>query len=137
VKGFSLLELLIVMTVIGIVLAIAVPRARSGLDRAVVRSAAGDVRATLGLARTLALAGHAVIVVEVDSAHGMLRIRRGSEVLLRRGVKQAHAVELRTTRDSLIYDPYGMGLGASNLSVLVRRGVVVETVFVSRLGRIR
>lgn len=136
-KGFTLLELLVVMTVSGIVLAIAVPRARAGLDRAVVRSAATDVRATLGLARTLALAGHAVIAVDIDSARGMLRIRRGSDVLLRRGVEQAHGVELRATRDSLSYDPYGLGRGASNLSVLVRRGLAAETVFVSRLGRIR
>ena len=136
-KGFTLLELLVVMTVTGIVLAIAVPRARAGLDRAVVRSAATDVRATLGLARTLALAGHAVILVDVDSVRGMLRIRRGSAVLLRRGVGQAHGVELRATRESLSYDPYGLGRGAANLSVLIRKGVATETVFVSRLGRIR
>jgi prepilin-type N-terminal cleavage/methylation domain-containing protein len=137
VKGFSLLELLIVMTVTGIVLAIAVPRARAGLDRAAVRSAGWDVRATVGMARTLALAGHAVVVVDVDSAAGMLRIVRGADVLLRRGVGQAHGVELRATRDSLAYDPYGMGRGASNLSIVIRKGAAVETVFVSRLGRIR
>lgn len=136
-KGFTFLEILIVMTVTGIVLAIAVPRARAGLDRVVVRSAAADVRATLGMARTLALAGHAVVVVDVDSVAGMLRILRGADVLLRRGVGQAHGVELRGTRDSLAYDPYGMGRGASNLSIVIRRGAAAETVFVSRLGRIR
>jgi hypothetical protein len=46
-------------------------------------------------------------------------------------------VELRATRDSLAYDPYGMGRGASNLSIVIRKGAAVETVFVSRLGRIR
>jgi prepilin-type N-terminal cleavage/methylation domain-containing protein len=136
-KGFTLLELLIVMIVTGVVLAIAVPRARQGLDRAVVRSAATDVRATLGVARTLALAGHAVIVVDIDSARGMLRIRRASDVLLRRAVAEAHGVNLRATRESLTYDPYGMGRGASNLSVRIQKGVAAETVFVSRMGRIR
>ena len=136
-KGFTLLELLIVVAVTGILLGIAVPRARLGLDRAVVRSAATDVRATLGLARTLALAGHAVIVVDVDAGSGVLRIRRGREVLARRAVGEAHGVEVRATRDSLSYDPYGMGRGAANLSVILRRGLAAETVFVSRLGRIR
>ena len=136
-KGFTLVELLIVLTISGIVLAIAVPRARGGLDRVVVRSAATDVRATLGLARTLALAGHAIIVVEVDSARGILRIRRGAEVLVTRAVEQAHGVAVRATRDSLAYDPYGLGRGASNLSVLIWRGTAAETVFVSRMGRIR
>lgn len=137
VRGFTLLELLIVMMVTGIVLAIAVPRTRAALDRAVVRSAASDVRATLGLARTLALAGYAEIVVEIDSAAGTLVVRRGSAVLRRRGVEQAHGIELRGTRDSLTYDPYGMGRGLSNLSILIWRGSAAETVFVSRLGRIR
>ena len=136
-KGFTLLELLVVMVVTGIVLAIAVPRARAGVDRAVVRSAATDVRATLGLARTLALAGHAVIVVDVESATGVLRIRRDSAVLMRRGVAGAHGVEVRATRDSLSYDPYGLGRGAANLSVVIRKGGAAETVFVSRMGRIR
>jgi prepilin-type N-terminal cleavage/methylation domain-containing protein len=137
VRGFTVLELLIVMMITAIVLAIAIPRARGGLDRAAVRSAATDVRATLGLARTLAITGHAAIVVDVDSARGMLKIRGGSGILMRRGVAQAHGVRLRGTRDSLAYDPYGMGRGASNLSIVIRKGLAAETVFVSRLGRIR
>ena len=136
-RGFTLLELLVVTAVIGIVLAVAVPRTRAELDRTVVRSAAMDVRATLGLARAYALATHAVVTVDVDSAQGMLRIRRGEGVLMRRLVGDAHGIRLAATRDSLAYDPYGMGRGASNLSVFLRRGVAVETVFVSRLGRIR
>lgn len=136
-RGFTLLELLVVVTMVGILLAIAVPRTRAELDRTVVRSAALDVRTTLGLARTLALSSHAIVTVDVDAARGMLRIRRGSEVITRRGVGSAHGVRLTATRDSLAYDSYGMGRGASNLSILVRKGVAAETVFVSRLGRIR
>ena len=136
-RGFTFLELLVVMMVTGIVLAIAVPRARAGLDRAIVRSAATDIRATLGQARTMSLAGHAMVVVHIDSARGVLTIRQGSRTLLRRAVEQAHGVDLRATRESLAYDPYGMGRGASNLSVVIRKGAARETVFVSRLGRIR
>jgi hypothetical protein len=35
------------------------------------------------------------------------------------------------------YAPTGMGYGAANLSVVVRRNAAVETVYVSRLGRVR
>jgi prepilin-type N-terminal cleavage/methylation domain-containing protein len=136
-RGFTLLELLVVVTVAGILLAIAVPRTRAELDRTVVRSAAMDVRTTLGLARALALSSHAMVTVDVDGAQGMLRIRRGADVVMRRGVGMAHGVRLGATRDSLAYDPYGMGRGASNLSIVVRKGAAAETVFVSRLGRIR
>jgi hypothetical protein len=54
-----------------------------------------------------------------------------------RGVAHAHGVRLVATRDSLVYDAHGVGWGAANLSVIVRKRAVAETVFVSRLGRIR
>jgi Tfp pilus assembly protein FimT len=129
--------MMLVMVIVGIVMAIAIPRGVRALDHIVVQSAAGDVRATLATARALAIAGAAVVTVDVDSASGTLRLRRGAEVLLTRGVGHAHGVRLTRTRDSLSYSPRGLGRGAANLSVMVRRGSAAETVFVSRLGRVR
>jgi hypothetical protein len=54
-----------------------------------------------------------------------------------RAIGFAHGVRLGGTRDSLTYDPRGLGRGAANLSIVVRRGTIAETVFVSRLGRVR
>jgi prepilin-type N-terminal cleavage/methylation domain-containing protein len=136
-RGFTLVELVVALTVGGVVLAIAVPRARASLDRITVHAAASDVRATLRYARGIALAGNSAVAVDVDSAAGVIRIRRGSEVLRTRGVGHAHGVRLSRTRDSMTYDVRGLGRGAANLSVIIRRGVAVETVFVSRLGRVR
>jgi prepilin-type N-terminal cleavage/methylation domain-containing protein len=135
--GFTVPELLIVLTILGVVMMLVVPKANASLDRVTVRAAAGDVRATLNYARMLAMAGGLSVAVEVDSAAGTLRVRRGVEHILTRGVGPAHGVRLRQTRDSLTYDPRGFGRGAANLSIVVRRGVQVETVFVSRLGRVR
>ena len=125
------------MIIAGIALAIGVARARDALDRLTVRSAAGDVRATLRFARSIALAGNRAVAVDIDSVTGTLRVRRGAEVLLSRGVGQAHGVRVGRTRDSLTYDGRGFGRGAANLSVIVRRGLAAETVFVARLGRVR
>jgi prepilin-type N-terminal cleavage/methylation domain-containing protein len=135
--GYTLLELVIVVTIAGLLLAIAVPRGRLALDRLAVRSAAGDVVATMGYARAVALSGSTSVAVHLDSVTGTLRVRRGAEVLLARGVAHAHGVRLSGTRDSLIYDPRGLGRGAANLSIVIRRGAARETVFVSRLGRVR
>jgi len=121
----------------GIVMAIVVPRGLSMLDRIAVQSAAGDVHATLSLARSLALSGNAAVAIDVDSASGVLRVRRGAEVLLSRNIGHAHDVRLDGTRDSLTYDARGLGRGAANLSVIIRRRSASETVFVSRLGRVR
>ena len=135
--GFTIPELLIVITIAGIVMGIAIPKAKASLDRVSVRAAANDVRATLAYARMLAMAGGLPVAVDVDSATGTLRVRRGAERILERGIGFAHGVQLGRTRDSLTYDPRGFGHGAANLSVLVRRGISAETVFVSRLGRVR
>jgi Tfp pilus assembly protein FimT len=135
--GYTVLELVIVVTIAAVVLAIAIPRGRLALDRIAVHSAASDVTATLNMARTLAIAGHAAVAVDVDSASGVMRVRRGVEILLSRNVSSAHGIQLERTRDSLTYDPRGLGRGAANLSIVIRRGAAAETVFVSRLGRVR
>jgi prepilin-type N-terminal cleavage/methylation domain-containing protein len=136
-EGYTVLELVIVLTISSVVLAIAIPPAQTMLDRLSVHAAASDVAAILSTARTLALAGHAPVAVDIDSESGVLRVRRGVEMLMVRNVGQAHGVHLERTRDSLTYDPRGLGRGGANLSVLVRRRAAVETVFVSRLGRVR
>ena len=135
--GYTLIELMLVLTIAGLVLAIAIPRGVATLDRVSVTSASADVQATLNHARLLALAGGIAVAIDVDSARGELRVRRGAEVVMSRNVGQAHGVTVRGSRDSLAYDPRGLGYGAANLSIIVRRRSAVETVFVSRLGRIR
>ena len=135
--GYSLLELVIVVTITGLVMAIAIPRGRRLLDRLAVRSAAGDALATLGYARSIALSGGARVSVFVDSATGTIRARQGALVLLSRGIAEAHGVRIAATRDSMVYDPRGLGRGAANLSLVILRGAARETVFVLRLGRVR
>ena len=135
--GHTILELIIVLLMTAVVLAIAVPRTVSMLDRISVHAAASDIAATLGSARTLAMAARLPVAVHVDTASGVLRVRRGPEALFSRNVGHAHGVRIKATRDSLAFGPRGLGLGAANLSIVVSRRAVVETVFVSRLGRVR
>jgi prepilin-type N-terminal cleavage/methylation domain-containing protein len=135
--GYALVELLLVLTIAAVVLAIAIPRGVSSLDRVSVASASADVQATLNYARLLAIAGGSAVAIDVDSARGELRVRRGAELVMSRNVGEAHAVTMWGSRDSLTYDARGLGRGAANLSIIVQRRSAVETVFVSRLGRIR
>ena len=136
-RGYTVLELLIAMMLAGILMAVAVPRAQRQLDRVVVQSARSDVRGILSYARSLALAAHARVVVSIDSSSGTIRVRYLGTEAMSRGVSHAHGVRLSSTRDSLVYDALGMGHGAANLSVVVRKRSAAETVFVSRLGRVR
>jgi Tfp pilus assembly protein FimT len=136
-SGHSIAELLVVLVIIAVMLAVAVPRASAMLDRVAVQTAVGDVAATLGGARNLAIAARAGVAVDLDSSSGVLRVRRGNEMLFSRNVGHAHGVRLRATRDSIAFGSRGLGRGAANVSIVVTRGAVAETVFVSRLGRVR
>lgn len=135
--GYTLLELVIVVTVAGILMSVAIQRTRLILDRQSVHAAAADVVSILNSARALALSGRSAVAVNIDTVAGALQIRRGTERLLVRQLAQMHAVSVRSSRDSLAYDAHGLGRGAANLSIIVRRRAAVETVFVSRFGRVR
>jgi prepilin-type N-terminal cleavage/methylation domain-containing protein len=136
-KGMSLVEVLIVLTIVGTLMAIAIPHSLLMLDRISVHSAAGDLAMTLSSARDFALSSHSSVAVDLAGPHGEVRVMRGSDVLFMRNIASAHGVQLTHSRDSLTFGPLGLGRGAANLSIVVRRRAAVETVFVSRLGRIR
>jgi hypothetical protein len=76
------------------------------------------------------------VAVVVDTVHGVVRVS-GERLVLERGVQALYGVRLSATRDSMAYDARGLGYGAANLSIVAHRGRVAETLYVSRLGRVR
>jgi hypothetical protein len=66
-----------------------------------------------------------------------MSITVGDVVVRKHAIAVTHGVSLTPSRTRMSYSPTGMGYGAANLSVVVRRNSVVDTVFVSRLGRVR
>jgi hypothetical protein len=46
-------------------------------------------------------------------------------------------VSMVATRDSMAYLPSGLGYGAANMSVFLERGDRLDTISISRLGRVR
>ena len=133
----SLPELLLALTVVGIVAALAVERARHLLDRAAARSAAAEVASLLAIARDQAVARSRVVAVGIDSARGLVLVRAGSDTISARPVAAAYGVTLAATRDSIAWSPLGIGYGAANARIVAKRGAAAETVTVSRLGRVR
>jgi prepilin-type N-terminal cleavage/methylation domain-containing protein len=136
-QGYTIIELIVVLTIAGVVLAVALPRVQLTLDRLSVAAAASDVRMVIRDARSLALASRQPVAVDIVRGAGTLRVWRDSEAVMSRAVAALHQVDVSATRDSLAYDARGLGFGAANLSIVIRRRSAVETVFVSRLGRVR
>lgn len=137
--AFTLFELALVITLTGVLLTVALPRLAALRDRSSVRAAMADLSSAFSLARRAAIAQRTLVSVVLDTASGTVEVRgfMGAERLTRRTLGATYGIVLGADRDSAVYDARGVGYGISNLSVTARRGAVVETLTMSRLGRVR
>jgi prepilin-type N-terminal cleavage/methylation domain-containing protein len=136
-RGTTLPELIVVLTVVSILLLIALTRTGALRDRASVRAAATETVATFALARRWSLSRASRTAITFDTAAATLIVRSYTDTIARRSLWSSHGVGLSASRDSMAYAPNGLGYGASNLTLVLRRGAAAETVVVSRLGRVR
>ncbi len=135
--GTTIVELLVVVIVMAALAAIALPRFREVADRFAARSAIHEAQSLFTFARRSAITRRSTIGVIVDTMAGTIVVRSGGLELNRLGLRDRYGVRLSATRDSMSYDPRGLGYGAANLTIVARRGQGAETLFVSRLGRTR
>ncbi len=136
-RGATLMELVLTMTVLGVLTSIAVPRAASLVDRISVRGATQDVVLALGTARAASSRRGAYASFVADTRTGHLRVVSGGETLLERDLLHTRGVRLEASRESVTFAPGGLGWGAANTTVIVTRGARSDTVVMSRLGRVR
>jgi prepilin-type N-terminal cleavage/methylation domain-containing protein len=135
--GHTLPELVVVLVVLLLATTIAAARWRALADRAGVRMAAADLASLLAEARDVALAGAQVVSARVDSADGSVTLRGGADTVARRALGALHGVRVAASRESVTYSPLGLGRGLANARYVLARGAAAETVWVSRLGRVR
>jgi prepilin-type N-terminal cleavage/methylation domain-containing protein len=138
-RGFTLLELLWAVVIAGFVLALALPKIGGLLDSLSADAAARDVAVALAAARQFAMdRGHRVRVrLNQDS----LRVDTLGEVTWGQyrawpGAASRRA-SLSATTPVVTFSGLGLSWGVSNTTVTLRRGSHVETVVVSRVGRVR
>ena len=135
--AFTILELTVTLCILSILSAIAIPWAGNVLDRMKVRGAAVEIESLFSAARHIAIARAAQATVEIDPVAQSINVSVGTDTVRKREIGAAHDVQLSSSRARMSYSATGMGYGAANLSVVVRRNAAVDTVFVSRLGRVR
>ena len=136
-RGASLTELLITLSLLGVLTSIAVPRASQLADRVSVKGAAQDVVATLSAARAAASRRSAYVSFVADPRTGHVRIVSAGEVLAEHDLARTRGVRLDASRESVTFAPGGLGWGAANTTVVVSKGTRSDTVVMSRLGRVR
>lgn len=135
--GVTLIELTVVLAVIAILAAIALPRAGRVLDRARVSAATMEGVAVFGVGRHLAIRRGRRTTVVIDTATATMLVLVGDDTAHRRPLGVTHGVRLRATRDSMSFHPTGIGYGTANLTLRLERGRAADTIVVSRLGRVR
>jgi len=138
-RGFTLLEMLMVVILVGLAAGIVVPPLVRALDRAAVNEAAERYAALHETARQLAIARGQPARVELDSVRRQAVIARRLSATLwdTLETRSLGRADLSASRTMVTFSPLGIGLGASNTSIVFTCGVAVETVTVSRTGRLR
>ncbi len=137
-NGFTLIELVVVLLIVGVLVALGAPSVGHVLDRIAVDRAVNELTAFYNGARLAAvLRGRQVrIEFSADSLVGVYEGATDSTFLYAAG-PSAGGVELTVSRAVIRIRPNGIGLGGANTKLVVRRGDAADSLAISRLGRIR
>ena len=135
--GHTLVEQLVVMALLGVMAAIGTVGLSRILDSVNVHIAAREIADLFAIARDEATSTGNRTAVRVDSIGGRVVVHAGEDTIARFSTADGGDVVLHSSRDSMAYAPSGLGYGAANMSVIVRKGSFAETLTVSRLGRLR
>lgn len=137
--GYTLPEMLIAIVLISMLALIGLAPVRGIRDTAVVRREQQRLADALERARGAAVRlGVPTRLAVTDTAYRITAVTlTGDSVLAWRDHgPQGEGVLLSGGGAPLIFGPSGVAMGASNRTMTLRRGAVVRTVVVSRLGRI-
>jgi prepilin-type N-terminal cleavage/methylation domain-containing protein len=137
-RGISLIEMVVVLGVSGTLLAIAVPRWSRARDGVAVRQAALELATFYQAARHGAIRRATRVRIELrpDSLVAVYEAATDSTFLAWPGPAR-RGVTLVATRAVIRVDPAGLGYGAANSTLVLRRGAVAESLTTSRLGRLK
>lgn len=136
-SGTTLVELLIVLAILATTAALAIPRAARFVDRTAVHAAIDAIASACALARGAAVMRGTFVTVTIDTAGAAVKVSAGADTLLARPLDFGGTVRLSASRARVVYDRIGLGYGASNTTVIARRGRAADTLYTSRLGRVR
>ncbi len=133
----TLTELLATLGIIGITLSTALPRFSHFRDQLAVDGATSALTSALADTRHLAERWNRRTALRIDTGAVTLTVHAGGDTVSRVALGSLFQVGVSATRDSIAYYPSGLGYGASNATLIVRRGSAAETVTVSRIGRVK
>ena len=138
-KGFTLLELMVVACIAAVLMAFGLPRAARLMDWLATEHTVRDVTTALAVGRHGAVlhATRARVTFDDDT----LRVDRfesqGWVPWWRTPGPASRGVTMEVSNPVVVFGPTGMGWGASNTKIVLRRGSQAETITMSRVGRVK
>ena len=99
--GFTLIEIVIVASLVSLMTAIALLRGTRFIDSIEVRGAITEIESLFSLARHIAIARGSQSTLAIDAGNGVLTVLSGGEIVRVRDVAEAHGVQLVTNRTSM------------------------------------
>jgi prepilin-type N-terminal cleavage/methylation domain-containing protein len=136
-RGFTLLEIALVLAVTGLLFGIALPRLTALWNSLAVSQAAEEIVAAHRRARVLAILRSRPVVLSVSWDTLTIREAGASADAWGGSGPAAAGVSLPGPLRRITFSPVGLAMGVSNASFPLARGSATRTVIVSRLGRIR
>jgi prepilin-type N-terminal cleavage/methylation domain-containing protein len=144
-KGFTVIEMLLVITILGIVTLIGLPRMSAGRSSASVRGARTTLVNMLARTRIAAMETSRITLLKIDGNNAVIlmrpRLLPGAGNVDTLGavapLGDSYGVSVTATIDSVRFDPRGLatGFGTGTTFLLARNGFT-ETVRVDGLGRV-
>lgn len=138
-RGFSLLEMLLVIAIVGIAMAIAVPNFSSWRDQRAVNSAAKTLMSHLKQARVIAMAENRTVTVifasdsyTYDYDSGSCGLCKPQQIALDTFSSQL-SVNINITPAELSF--YSKGWGTRNSTVTLTAGSFSKSITINKIGR--
>lgn len=137
-RGFTLLEVLIAITLMAIVTAAALPRWSRVQDRLAVARASSRAASFYHVARYAAIMRAQRVRLEFGATE-LRAVYEGvrDSVFLRWPGPAQDGVALAVSRPVIRIAANGLGHGAANTRLILRRGAAADTLTTSRLGRLK
>ena len=137
-RGFTLVEIITVIVIMGIVMMMALPKMGHINDRNQMRSAKDGIAARLAAARAAAIAtGRQAFFysegdsIRVTASNGTTQVAKGTALNL----KRQFGVSVTSPTFSIMFDGRGMTSGTSNVIRFARSGIA-DSICISAIGLI-
>ena len=141
-RGFTVIEILMVMIIIGVLAAFGIPRLRNSLEKQNVRSAKALLATLVATARGVAVSRGcpATLNMTVDSAWvtacGVSPPAASVPVGTKKLIGDDFSVQLGPSVSTLIYDPRGISTAYQVVTVQIVGSTVTDSVIINQVGKV-